>query len=142
MNYLLDTDVFTLAHRATHGLRERIASERAANEVVLSIVTRIEVLRGRIESVLKASDGAGLIRAQDLLRSSETYLADFRILPFDVAAVEHFDRLREDKKVKKTGRADLLIACIALAHGAILVTRNTKDFAHVPGLRLENWADS
>jgi tRNA(fMet)-specific endonuclease VapC len=46
-----------------------------------------------------------------------------------------------EKKLKKTGRGDLLIACITLAHGATLVTRNTKDFAHVPGLRLENWAD-
>lgn len=36
---------------------------------------------------------------------------------------------------------DLRIACIALAHDATLVTRNTKDFAHVPNLKVENWAD-
>lgn len=39
------------------------------------------------------------------------------------------------------GRADMLIACIALAHNALLVTRNTKDYKNVAGLRLDNWVD-
>ena len=52
-----------------------------------------------------------------------------------------FGRFHAEKKYRKIGRADLLIACIALAHNATLVTRNTKDFAVVPGLKLENWAD-
>jgi tRNA(fMet)-specific endonuclease VapC len=52
-----------------------------------------------------------------------------------------FDRLRENKKLKKIGRADLLIACIALANRATLVSRNLKHFGQVPGLQAENWAD-
>lgn len=36
---------------------------------------------------------------------------------------------------------DLRIACIALAHDATLLTRNTVDFAQVPALRVENWLD-
>jgi tRNA(fMet)-specific endonuclease VapC len=68
-------------------------------------------------------------------------LAGFEIVPFDASASAEFDRLRSDKKLKKIGRADLLIACIALAHQATLVTRNLKHFEQVPGLRLENWAD-
>ena len=141
MIYLIDTDVFTLAHRARHGLRDRIATERATNEVVISLVTRIEVLRGRFDAVLKATDGAALARALDGLRSSEAYLAEFRVLPFDVTAVAEFERLREDKQAKKAGRNDLLIACTALAHGATLVTRNVKDFQNIPNLKIENWAD-
>jgi len=43
--------------------------------------------------------------------------------------------------LRKIGRADLLIASIALASSATLATRNLKDFAFVPGLRTENWAD-
>lgn len=141
MIYLLDTDVFTLAHLGKHGLRERIDIARASHEVVISLITRIEVLRGRFDAVLKAADAAALLRSQDLLRLSENFLADFRVLPFDSTAPGEFDRLRVDKKVKKIGRADLLIACIALAHNATLVTRNTKDFTNIPGLKVVNWAD-
>ena len=35
--------------------------------------------------------------------------------------------------------ADLLIAATALEHGMTLVTGNTKHFARIPGLELENW---
>lgn len=35
----------------------------------------------------------------------------------------------------------ILIAAHALASNTILVTNNTREFAWVPGLRLENWAD-
>ncbi|WP_395750440.1 type II toxin-antitoxin system VapC family toxin [Prosthecobacter sp.] len=41
----------------------------------------------------------------------------------------------------RTGTMDLKIACIALVHGATLRTRNTADFAKVPGLLFENWLD-
>jgi predicted nucleic acid-binding protein len=36
---------------------------------------------------------------------------------------------------------DLKIAAITLVHGAMLLTRNTVDFAKVPGLRFANWLD-
>ena len=140
MIYLLDTDVFTLAYRDTHDLRDRIDTERVSNEVAISLVTHIEVLRGRFDMVLKAADSAALIRAQQLLRSSRDYLATFRVLEFDANALAQFDRLRAIKKLKKLGRGDLLIACITLAYDATLVTRNTKDFAPVTGLKVENWA--
>ena len=72
---------------------------------------------------------------------AERELLEFTIVPFDKASGSDFDRLRQNKKHGKMGRNDLLIACIALANRATLVTRNVKDFQLVPGLRLENWAD-
>ena len=60
---------------------------------------------------------------------------------FDAQAAAVFDRLRGHKKLKKIGRADLLIASIALARRATLVTRNLRHFQQVPGLLVENWAD-
>ena len=64
---------------------------------------------------------------------------DSHYVPLFAAAAE-FERLRANKKLKKIGRRDLLIACIALANRARLVTRNQKDFRQVPGLHVENWA--
>jgi tRNA(fMet)-specific endonuclease VapC len=34
---------------------------------------------------------------------------------------------------------DLLIAAVALNHDLTVVSNNTKDFAHIPGLRLVDW---
>ncbi|MFQ5595922.1 MAG: hypothetical protein ACE5HA_17400 [Anaerolineae bacterium] len=43
--------------------------------------------------------------------------------------------------MRKISRADLLIASIALAHRATLVTRNVRHFERVPGLIVTNWVD-
>jgi hypothetical protein len=40
---------------------------------------------------------------------------------------------------KPIGPYDLQIAAIARAHGLIVVTHNTREFARVPGLMLEDW---
>lgn len=34
---------------------------------------------------------------------------------------------------------DLFIAAVALVHNLTLVTHNTKDYANIPGLTLEDW---
>jgi tRNA(fMet)-specific endonuclease VapC len=68
-------------------------------------------------------------------------LRSFRALSITDAVAAEFDRLRRVKRLKKIGRGDLLIAAVALASRATLVTRNVKDFETVPGLKVENWAD-
>ena len=65
--------------------------------------------------------------------------ASWVILPWDLAAVECLRRLR-DQRIR-IGTQDLKIASIVLAHDATLLTRNTVDFAKVPGLRFQNWLD-
>lgn len=141
MTYLLDTDIYTLAHQNRHRLRERIAAVADPDTVVVSTITRVEVLMGRLDALKKAATGPDLLRMQRLLAESEAYLGAFRLVQFDQAAATLFDRFRTEKRAKRPDRGDLLIACIALANDATLVTRNTKDFANVPGLKLENWAD-
>jgi tRNA(fMet)-specific endonuclease VapC len=91
--------------------------------------------------VFKAATGSELLRAQQLLVRTEELLAQISIVPMDEAAAVQFDRLRAIKKLRKTGRADLLIASIALAHRATLVTRNVRHFQQVPGLTVTNWVD-
>ncbi|MSU77055.1 MAG: hypothetical protein EXS16_03055 [Gemmataceae bacterium] len=65
----------------------------------------------------------------------------FQTLPIDEKAGNEFDRLLKDKKHNKVGRADLLIASIALTQRATLATRNLKHFRLFAGLKLTNWAD-
>jgi tRNA(fMet)-specific endonuclease VapC len=136
---LLDTDTVTLLN---HGHPRVAARALAATELVaITVVSRIEILRGRWDFLLKAADGEQLQRAQQLLRETEQALNTFVVAPIDAAAAAEFDRLRGDRKVKKIGRADLLIAAITLANRATLITRNLRHFRQVPGLQLDNWAD-
>ena len=72
---------------------------------------------------------------------SETFLNQFQIVSIDERAAAQFEQLRAIKKLNKMDRGDMLQAAIALTTGATLVTRNTKDYANVPGLMLENWAN-
>lgn len=41
--------------------------------------------------------------------------------------------------VKRAGTQDLKIAAIVLSVNGILVTRNQRDFARIPGLVIEDW---
>jgi tRNA(fMet)-specific endonuclease VapC len=136
---VLDTDTLTLYFRNHPQVRDR--HRQAEDDVVLTIISKIEVLQGRFATLLKAADGPELQRGQQRLDEAEKDLRSFAIVPITKAAATEFDRLRANKKLKKIGRADLLIASIALAHKATLVTRNTKDFGKVPGLQVENWVD-
>jgi tRNA(fMet)-specific endonuclease VapC len=139
--YLLDTDTLTHLHAGNPNLVERLKSITDV-EVGITIITKVEVLRGRIDYLLKAETGANLLKAQELLFRTEALLNDLLIVPIDRVAAIEFDRLRDVSKFRKVGRADLLIASITLANRATLVTRNLRHFKQIPGLKLENWVDS
>src|SRR5438128_2079354 len=137
--FLVDTDTMTLLQHGHERVTERF---RSASEIVATtIISRIEILEGRFAAVVKAADGEQLLLAQERLGQSENHLRQVPILPINSVAAAQFDQLRQNKKLKKIGRRDMLIAAISLASRATLVTRNLKDFRRVPGLQIENWAD-
>ena len=74
----------------------------------------------------------------------EMFLAPFEILPFDEAALWVYGDLRAKLEGKGTpiGALDTMIAAHALSQQSTLVTNNTREFDRVPGLTLENWAQS
>lgn len=51
----------------------------------------------------------------------------------------HLETLKPNAQL--IGGFDMLIAAQAVRMGATLVTGNTREFARVPGLLLENWQD-
>lgn len=136
---LLDTDSITLLMKGHDGITRRIIA--ASEPVAVTIITRIEILQGRFSSVLKAENGERLLLAQHWPAQNEHYLSGLNCILFDEAAANQFDRLKTITSLRRIGRADLLIASIALAHRAILVTRNLKHFERIPNLAVENWAD-
>jgi len=138
--HLLDTDTLTYLYAGHPRVIKRL-QELVDPDVGTTIITKIELVRGRFDFVLKASTGAELLQAQRLLIRTEELLAQIMVVPLDEAAAVQFDRLRAVKSLRKIGRADLLIASIALANRAALVTRNLRHFQQVSGLALVNWVD-
>ncbi|HRW09538.1 MAG TPA: PIN domain-containing protein [Caldilineaceae bacterium] len=138
--YLLDTDTLTHLYKGQARVVQRL-QQLQTGAVGTTILNKVEILRGRAESVRKAADGVQLLRAQQHFLQSEALLEDLPILLFDAKAGEIFDLLRTTPKLRKLGHADLMIASLALAHGAILVTRNMRHFAPIPRLHVENWVD-
>jgi tRNA(fMet)-specific endonuclease VapC len=138
--HLLDTDTLTYLH-AGHQRVVRRLRELDDQNVGTTIITKIELLRGRFEFMLKAASGTDLLRAQQWLVRTEELLAEILIIPMDEAAAIEFDRLRVARRLRRIGRADLLIANISLAHRATLVTRNVRHFQQIPRLIVTNWVD-
>ena len=138
--HILDTDTLTHLHAGHPRVVQRLR-ELADPDVATTLITKIELLRGRFDYMLKAASGSELLRAQQRLARTEDLLAQIPILHLDNEAAARFDQLRATPRLGDIGRADLLIASIALAHHAILVTRNVRHFRQVPGLTVVNWVD-
>jgi tRNA(fMet)-specific endonuclease VapC len=102
-----------------------------AVDVALCAVVKAELYFGAAHSSRAAENRARL----------DVFLAGMHSWPFDDAAAEVYGALRA--QLSREGVLidpnDLLIAAIALAHGATLVTHNTREFSRVPGLSLEDW---
>jgi tRNA(fMet)-specific endonuclease VapC len=94
-------------------------------------------------SVVAAELAFGVAKSGSLRnrQALEMFLAPLTILPFDQQASWFYGDLRADLQKRGTpiGSLDTLIAAHALSQQSTLVTNNTREFALVPGLRLENW---
>jgi tRNA(fMet)-specific endonuclease VapC len=138
--HLLDTD--TLSHLwARHERVVQRTAEVGDTEIGITSITKAEILRRRCENLLKAETAEETLKAQQRLDRSEQGLSRLMIAPFDEAAAEQLDHLSKIDRLKSIGRADLLIASIALANDATLVTRNLRHFRQVANLKVVNWVD-
>ena len=94
-------------------------------------------------SVVAAELAFGVAKSGSLRnrQALEMFLAPLTILPFDQKASWIHGDLRAELQKRGTpiGSLDTLIAAHALSQQSTLVTNNTREFALVPGLRLENW---
>ena len=135
---VLDTDHLTeLGYGGAPGLRLSARLEQADQPVVISIISAEERLRGMLARLNQIKKESELVLGYRALGQLITVLAGFDCLPFEAGAAACFTRLR--KEGVRVATMDLRIACIVLEHDALLLTRNTVDFAKVPGLRYENW---
>ena len=100
-------------------------------EIAVCSVVKAELFYGAMKSV-------NPIKTLALQRQ---FLDRFVSFPFDDHAADEYGRLRAQLARQGTpiGPNDLMIASIALAHRATLVTHNTREFSRVPSLPVVDW---
>jgi tRNA(fMet)-specific endonuclease VapC len=134
---LLDTDLFSLYQQGHPRVVQQVLAH-LTHQLALSIITIEEQLVGWQTALGRARDD--LSRANIYRRMAQTVqtLSGWSVIPFSVNAMTtHADLIRQRLNV---GSNDLKIAAIALDVGAIVVTRNVRDFNRVPGLTIEDWS--
>ncbi len=135
--YILDTDILTLLEAGHPVVGQRFLQQRL-EDVAVTVLSVEEQLSGWYSQVRKAKRPERLEWAYRRLTDTVTFLTHLRILTYDQAAMQRYEQLH--KRKIKIGRTDLRIAATVLENGAILVTRNARDFGRVPNLQIEDWS--
>ncbi|HEY3966359.1 MAG TPA: type II toxin-antitoxin system VapC family toxin [Planctomycetaceae bacterium] len=133
MKYLLDTNAWIALLRQKSPLLLGRLLHHSADDIMLRSVVLAELWYGAWRSgPANHSVNDALI---DQLRNR------YASLPFDDDAGKEYGRVRAhlSELGQIIGPNDLLIAAIALAYDATLVTHNTSEFNRVPGLLIEDW---
>ncbi len=100
--YILDTDTLSYLHAGHSRVVQRL---RQLDDPAIgtTIITKIEMTRGRFDYALKAETSTELLKAHRLLARTEKLLAQLLIIPFDEAAVRRFDELGAQRSLRKIG---------------------------------------
>ena len=122
MKYLLDTNtiVALTINEDENVIRRAAACEEG--DMVTSSIALAEVAFGTAQ---------GQPPTMEFLRA---FVEEVPVLDFDHKAALAYAQLPF-----KRASFDRLIAAHAMSHELIVVTRNERDFADVPGLKVENW---
>lgn len=128
MSFLLDTDTCS-AQLKTGALSSRFVQHMGRLNV--SALSAGELFTWALRNNAPPTRLSSLI---DLLD-------DVQILDVDLAIARRFGELRAAllDAGPPTPTFDLAIAATAIVHGMTLVTHNTRDFSHIPGLSLADW---
>jgi tRNA(fMet)-specific endonuclease VapC len=129
LRYALDTNTVSYYLRREGAVADRLLAT-SPTQIVLPAVVVYELSFG----MRRRGWRAGLDALSALVRQVET-------IAFDLEAADHAARIRLELESAglPISTADLLIAATARRHGCTLVTHNTREFARVPGLLVEDW---
>lgn len=130
MLHCLDTNIIIDVFRGDDALKEKVTALHP-EEICLTPINLAELYKGAYKAH----------RRQEALALVQELASNVTNLSFNDDACKLFGELHADLQAKGalTSDADLMIGCIALAHNAVLVTRNKKDFVNIHGLKIVEW---
>ncbi|HYV37443.1 MAG TPA: type II toxin-antitoxin system VapC family toxin [Gemmataceae bacterium] len=135
--HILDTDIMTLYQHGHPRVVHNVLAHPAA-QLAIAVISVEEELTGWYTKLRQARKRDQIARVYQRLASAVPFFARFQILSFTEAAIMRYESLRAVHR--NVGKNDLRISAIALENGATVVTRNLRDFKHIAGLAIEDWA--
>ena len=129
--YLLDTNIWSaLIRRTNPGLVKHFETLEHSRIALSPIVL------GELQVGYYKGD-----RTPRRLAVIETIRSSAEMLVINSRVADTYAQLRAqlEQAGKPIGPNDSWIAAEALHHKLVLVTDNTREFSHVPGLQIENW---
>ncbi|PWQ93609.1 type II toxin-antitoxin system tRNA(fMet)-specific endonuclease VapC [Leucothrix arctica] len=129
--YLLDTNTCIQFINGSSVAVKNNFKQHSASDLVLCSVVKAELFYGARKSQ----------RTESNLLTLERFFIAFKSLPFDDRCAEEYGQIKAAlaSQGELIGPNDLMIAAIARAYDAVLITNNTREFARVTGLRLQDW---
>jgi len=129
--YMLDTDTCSYVMKRSNDAVLKRLRTIPVSDVCISVITKSELLFGVEVSPRRRQDESAL----------SAFLQYVEVLDFPEAAALHYAKIRASLKTlgMMIGANDLFITAHARSLGMTLVTNNTREFARVPKLAIENW---
>lgn len=130
MKYMLDTNICTYAQKRNPGVLSKLKNVWEQG-IAISSITLAEMEFGIHASSNPEKHSIKLLQILSIMD----------ILPFDSGAAEEYGKIRAylQSTGQPIGPLDMLIAAHAKSKDLILVTHNTREFARVPELKIEDW---
>ena len=133
---LLDTDIFSEILKGIDGnvVARAVAYRAVWNRYTVSTITVLEIVKGFHK-----------VRREDAIRRFLDGLSSTEVLTLDLQSAELAGRIYADleRTGQPIGRADPMIAAIAMQCGLTLVTGNLAHYRRIESLgykiELENW---
>jgi tRNA(fMet)-specific endonuclease VapC len=131
MKYLLDTNTCIRYLNGRSPAVFKRLNEIPETDICVCSIVKFELRYGALRSDY----------IEKTLAQQEKFLSRYISLSFDDVAQLHAATIRAELSRFGTpiGPYDLLIAAITIANNLILVTHNTREFARIAGLQLEDW---
>jgi tRNA(fMet)-specific endonuclease VapC len=138
---ILDTDIISVLDSRSGSAYENLAARLARRDVdhiAITIVSFEEQMRGWLSYIAASRALSRQIEGYARLHRLLRWYQEQELLDFNTSAADVYEKLKRARV--RLGAMDLKIAAIALDRGALLVSRNLRDFRKVPNLQVEDWS--
>lgn len=127
--FLLDTNIVIAFFKKDIVISEKVIS--LIDQIALSTLVIAELDYGA-----KVSQ-----KSKENLIKLYSFIELVTVIPFDVECAKMFGTVKSKLRLlgKPTGEVDALLAAIVIAYDITLVTKNSKHFENIEGLKIEIW---